>query len=147
MKESIVILRYPGSDWGSDLVCFRLPEKAGAHLLDELNFQRADMDAADFDTVQDLADEYYTAECLGSAGESELICALMTDYSSAYEEVVDTVMEYSKSLSDVTFLLSYDNTDTDVHQHIHIRDGEREVLDGHIVYETPKRIFYEEDKP
>ena len=97
--------------------------------------------------LEGLADEYYTAECLGSAGESELICALITDYSSAYEEVVDTVMEYSKSLSDATFLLSYDNTDTDVHQHIHIRDGEREVLDGHIVYETPKRIFYEEDKP
>lgn len=60
MKESIVILRYPGSDWGNDLVCFRLPEKAGARLLDELNFQRADMDAADFDTVQDLADALCT---------------------------------------------------------------------------------------
>ena len=99
------------------------------------------------DRLEELADEYYTAECLGAVDKSELICALMTDYSSAYEEVVDTVMDYSKSLSDATFLLSYDNTDTDVHQHIHIRDGEREVLDGHIVYETPKRIFYEEDKP
>ena len=84
---------------------------------------------------------------LGSAGESELICALMTDYSSAYEEVVDTVMEYSKSLSDATFLLSYDNTDTDVHQHIHIRHGDREELDGHIVYETPKRIHYDAPLP
>lgn len=118
--------------YGKDLSGHPLPAEAMELLCDQL---------------EELADEYYTAECLGFAGESELICALMTDYSSAYEEVVDTVMEYSKSLSDATFLLSYENTDTDVHQHIHIRDGEREVLDGHIVYETPKRIFYEEDKP
>ena len=71
----------------------------------------------------------------------------MTDYSSAYEKVIATVTKYSKSLTDATFLLSYDNTDTDVHQHIHIRDGDREELDGRIVDETPKRIFYEEDKP
>lgn len=95
------------------------------------------------DHLEKLADEYYTAECLGSAGGSELICALMTDYRSAYEEVVDTVAKYSKSLPDAVFQLFYDNTDTDVHQCIHIRDGDREELDGHIAYETPKRIFYD----
>lgn len=99
------------------------------------------------DRLEELADEYYTAECLGSVDESELICALMTDYSSAYEELVNTVTEFSKSLPDAVLQLFYDNTDTDVHQCIHIRNGENEVLDGHIVYETPKRIFYEEDKP
>lgn len=99
------------------------------------------------DRLEELADEYYTAECLGAVDKSELICALMTDYSSAYEEVVDAVTACSKSLPDATFLLSYDNTDTDVHQHIHIRDGDREELDGHIVYETPKRIHYDAPLP
>lgn len=99
------------------------------------------------DQLEELADEYYTAEYLGASRESELICTLMTDYGSAYEEVVDAVTEYSKSLPDAVFQLFYDNTDTDSHQCIHICDGNREELDGHIVYETPKRIFYEEDKP
>ena len=64
------------------------------------------------DRLEELADEYYTAECLGSVDESELICALMTDYSSAYEELVNTVTEFSKSLPDAVLQLFYDNTDT-----------------------------------
>ena len=94
------------------------------------------------DRLEELADEWH-----GGSEGGKLVCAFMTDYSSAYEKVIATVTKYSKSLPDATFLLSYDNTDTDIRQHIHICDGDREELDGYIAYETPKRIFYEEDKP
>ncbi len=88
--------------------------------------------------LEKFSDEWHTD---GNGGE--LICAFMTDYRSAYQKVVEAVAEFSQSLPDSTFLLDYNNTDSDFHQHVHIRNGEREELDGYIAYEPPKMIPYD----
>ena len=91
------------------------------------------------DRLNDLSDEWHSDD----EGGSELVCSFMTDYSSAYEDVVEAVESFSKDLPDAVFLLDYNNTDVDIHQHIHIRNGEREELDGHVVFERPQRISYD----
>lgn len=61
MHDLIVILRFPESDWGEDLVCFHLPDSCTpTQLMDELIFSRSDLAAEDFDTRQDLADALCT---------------------------------------------------------------------------------------
>lgn len=72
MQDHIVILHFPGSDWGSDLVCFHLPKKTSAsQLMSEMELQRADMNSSDYDTLQDMADDLCTevASCLGGTWE------------------------------------------------------------------------------
>lgn len=86
----------------------------------------------------ELSDEWHTD---GEGGE--LICAFMTDYSSAYGKVAEAVEAFSRELPDATFLLDYINTDTDAQQHIHIRNGERETLDSYVAYADPQRICYD----
>lgn len=57
MNEQILIFHYPESDWGDDLVGFRLPEGCEPmRLLDELNDQQDALSAADYDSLQDYAD-------------------------------------------------------------------------------------------
>lgn len=57
MNEQILILSYPESDWGDDLVCFRLlKECSPMRLLDELNAQQDAISSDDYDSLQDYAD-------------------------------------------------------------------------------------------
>lgn len=57
MNERILILSYPESDWGDDLVCFRLPKECSPmRLLDELSTQQDTISPDDYDSLQDYAD-------------------------------------------------------------------------------------------
>lgn len=60
LKEAfarIVILQYPESNWGSDLVCFFLPASvSSASLMDEMELQHEKM-RGNYDSPQDLADD------------------------------------------------------------------------------------------
>ncbi len=60
LKEAfsrIVILQYPESNWGSDLVCFYLPTYVSStSLMEELELQLEEMQD-NYDSPQDLADD------------------------------------------------------------------------------------------
>ena len=57
MDEQILILHYPESDWGDDLVGFQLPKECNPmRLLDELNAQQDAISSDDYDSLQDYAD-------------------------------------------------------------------------------------------
>lgn len=57
MDEQILILHYPESDWGDDLVGFHPPEDCDPmRLLDELNAQQDAISSDDYDSLQDYAD-------------------------------------------------------------------------------------------
>ena len=57
MNEQILILSYPESDWGDDLVCFRLPKECSRMcLLDELSTQQDTISPDDYDSLQGYAD-------------------------------------------------------------------------------------------
>lgn len=57
MKEHIVALEYPESDWGTDLVKFTFDHDVNAYdLKDKLESAKEDLRADDFDTLQDYAD-------------------------------------------------------------------------------------------
>lgn len=57
MNEQILIFHYPESDWGNDLVGFRLPKECEPmRLLDELNAQQDAIPSDAYDSLQDYAD-------------------------------------------------------------------------------------------
>ena len=57
MSEHILILSYPESDWGDDLVEFQFPKECNPmRLLDELNAQQDALSSDDYDSLQDYAD-------------------------------------------------------------------------------------------
>lgn len=57
MDEQILILHYPESDWGDDLVGFHLPKDCTPmRLLDELSTQQDAIFSDDYDSLQDYAD-------------------------------------------------------------------------------------------
>ena len=57
MDEQILLLHYPESDCGDDLVGFHLPEDCDPmRLLDELNAQQDTLSSDDYDSLQDYAD-------------------------------------------------------------------------------------------
>ena len=69
MEEQILILHYPESDWGDDLVGFQLPKECTPmRLLDELNAQQEAISFDDYDSLQDYADAVCnaTAQALGA---------------------------------------------------------------------------------
>ncbi len=62
MTEQILILHYPESDWGDDLVGFQLSEGCEPmRLLDELNQQQDAIPADNYDSLQDYADDVCNA--------------------------------------------------------------------------------------
>ncbi len=70
MHDLIVILHYPESGWGDDLVFFHLPSSCTpGKLMDELSYARSELAYDDFDTPQDLADTLCTevAKTLGGS--------------------------------------------------------------------------------
>mgnify|MGYP004461957113 CR=1 FL=1 len=69
MSEQILILSYPESDWGDDLVEFQFPKECDPmRLLDELNAQQDAISSDDYDSLQDYADAVCnaTAQALGA---------------------------------------------------------------------------------
>lgn len=70
MHDLIVILHYPESNWGDDLVSFHLPGSCSpSDLMDELSYARSELVYGDFDAPQDLADALCTevAKALGGS--------------------------------------------------------------------------------
>lgn len=70
MHDLIVILHYPESDWGDDLVSFHLPVSCTpGELMDKLSYARIELAYDAFDTPQDLADALCTevAKVLGGS--------------------------------------------------------------------------------
>lgn len=57
MTKHIILLNYPESDWGTDLVEFSFDHDVSARDLEnELEYAKADLCAEDFDSLQDYAD-------------------------------------------------------------------------------------------
>ena len=85
MTEHIVLLEYPESDWGTDLVKFHFDHDVSAYDLEnELDFARNDISAEDFDTLQDYADAVCTAAAEALRGTWSFVaqtCVIQIRYS------------------------------------------------------------------
>lgn len=58
MNDFLIILHYSESDWGDDLVRFRVPASfTFSSLIDELECQKCDLDPSGYDSLQDYAEE------------------------------------------------------------------------------------------
>ncbi len=80
MDEQILILHYPESDWGDDLVGFHLPEDCSPmRLLDELNAQQGAISSDDYDSLQDYADAVCNAaaQALGATWRYVPQCGML----------------------------------------------------------------------
>lgn len=72
MKKRIVMLNYPESQWGTDLVCFAVPDSCtDDQIIEELRWQRSTLHSDDFDSVEGMSDTLCqkTAEALGGTWE------------------------------------------------------------------------------
>ena len=70
MRDCLVLINYPESDWGTDLVLFNIPENvADSTLIEEIEYARAGFDSEEYDSLQDMMDEVLNtaAESLGGA--------------------------------------------------------------------------------
>ena len=68
MRDCLVLINYPCSDWGTDLVLFNIPENVtDSALIEEIEYARADFDSCEYNSLQDLMDEVLNAaaESLG----------------------------------------------------------------------------------
>lgn len=77
------------------------------------------------------------------APDGECIAQFLTTYNNAYSAVTAIVGRFARTVPDCVFQLFCHNEDEDWYQQIHFRRDDCEVLDGHIVYDLPQRIFYE----
>ena len=70
MRDCLVLVNYPESNWGTDLVLFRVPESVtDSALLEEIEFIRAGFDSSEYVSLQDMMDSVLNAvaESLGGA--------------------------------------------------------------------------------
>ena len=68
MRDCLVLINYPDSDWGTDLVLFNIPENVtDSALIEEIEYARADFDSEAYDSLQDMTDDVLNAaaESLG----------------------------------------------------------------------------------
>ncbi len=91
MKEHIVLLNYPESQWGSDLVRFKVLDcYSETQVLDELRYKRAELHSADFDSLQDMADALCNAVAYALSGTWEYVVQCGSfDISEADDEDYD----------------------------------------------------------
>lgn len=92
------------------------------------------------DRLEDFSDDW-DADCDPPANY-----IFRTDYGEAYSDVRKAVMEFSKFNPDFIFRLDCHNYDYDTYRRIHIWNGECEEMGGHVAYQSPQRIFYDEQK-
>lgn len=70
----LVIINYPHSDWGSDIVMFHLPASCTeSQLMTELKLCNSDPESADFPTPQDYADAVLTQTAKNLCGRWEYV--------------------------------------------------------------------------
>lgn len=77
MKEHIVLMNYPESEWGTDLVRFMLPDRCtDTQVLDELSYVRMELYSTAFPSLQDMAKTLYekVAHALGGTWEYVAQC-------------------------------------------------------------------------
>lgn len=70
MRDCLVLINYPDSDWGTDLVLFNIPENVtNSVLIEEIEYARANFDSEAYDSLQDMTDDVLNAaaESLGGA--------------------------------------------------------------------------------
>jgi hypothetical protein len=68
MRDCLVLINYPDSDWGTDLVLFNIPENVtDSVLIEEIEYARANFDSEAYDSLQDMTDDVLNAaaESLG----------------------------------------------------------------------------------
>lgn len=68
MRDCLVLINYPESEWGTDLVLFNIPENVtDSMLIDEIEFTRANFDSSEYESLQDMTDAVlnFAAEALG----------------------------------------------------------------------------------
>jgi len=94
-----------------------------------------------YDLRNALDDE--VTEWHGDAPDGECVAQFLTTYNNGYSNIIDIIGDYAKASPDCMFQLFCHNEDEDWYQQIHFRRDDCEVLDGHIVYDTPQRIFYD----
>ena len=62
MRDCLVLINYPESEWGTDLVLFTIPETVtDSRLIEEIEYARADFDSEAYDSLQDMMDEVLNA--------------------------------------------------------------------------------------
>ena len=80
MKEFIIIAHYLESDWGDDIIRFRLPDRVrNVELMDEIENLRASYSSSEYDSLQDYADMIFkrAAETLGGTWEYVAQCGVV----------------------------------------------------------------------
>ncbi len=80
MNEFIVIAHYLESDWGDDIIRFRMPNHVrNVALMDEIERLRGTYSSANYDSLQDYADMIFTrtAETLGGTWEYVAQCGVV----------------------------------------------------------------------
>lgn len=92
--------------------------------------------------LRDALDDEVT-EWHGDAPVGECIAQFLTTYNDGYSNVTDAIGDYAQGSPDCLFQLFCHNEDEDWYQQIHFHGDDREVLNGHIAYDTPQRIFYD----
>lgn len=68
MRNCLVLINYPETEWGTDLVLFNIPENVtDSMLIDEIEFTRANFNSSDYESLQDMTDVVLNsaAEALG----------------------------------------------------------------------------------
>ena len=69
MRDCLVLINYPDSDWGTDLVLFNIPENVTDNaLIEEIEYARADFDSCEYDSLQDMMDEVLNAAAQAIGG-------------------------------------------------------------------------------
>lgn len=87
--------------------------------------------------LNEIAYGWYSPEV-----DNEYFCSFSTVYRNDYEEVIDAVEEFSKTIPDAVFCLQYCNDDTRIHRRIYFNNGSHEEVDGRVVYDLPNTIPY-----
>lgn len=90
MKEFIVIAHYLESDWGDDIVRFRLPDQVrNVELMDEIEHLRGSHSSSEYHSLQEYADMIFkrSAETLGGTWEYVAQCGVVDiDYDEEASE-------------------------------------------------------------
>ena len=69
MRDCLILINYPESEWGSDLVLFTIPETVtDSALIEAVEYARANFDSEAYDSLQDMMDEVLNAAAQAIGG-------------------------------------------------------------------------------
>ena len=100
-----------------------LPERKGCELRNALD---------------DVVTEWH-----GEAPDGECIGQFLTTSNNGYSNVIDVIGDYAQRNPDCLFQLFCHNEDEDWYHQIHFHSDDHELLEGHVDYDPPQRIFYD----